>query len=468
MSGSLQQRRIRRTFAPVVVPGDPPPPDPVPGIPFRTPRGSALSVRKAYGINVHMTYGGSPYRDQRPLTYQRLRESGAGWVREGIVAPKDANQRAAMAQISAVDGMDISFIVGRSENASSAEAGTNAALDEIAWYAASPGTRGRVVHIEAWNEPNNFGGANWAANSVVQQKRLYPAAKARPAIAGIPVTSPSLAWNGTAAPYDDMGDLSPWADWGNVHYYTGGNMPEFGFGDGPHNIATLGAMATGSKPQILTEAGGHHLQEAKSFRRNADGTTTILGNDTHLWTPPEVMGIYGPRYLFGPMWGGITKTALYELWDRTNSDRTINKERNFGLLRTDGTPWPVFHAMARTMEAFKDTSHPTLVPVQIDWKVAGATPPADFRPMLFQRSDGSYLLVMWRAKSVWKTAYAAPYPTNLIAVPTINVTITLGRSSNVTFTRPSDPGNAAAPVNGVTSFTVPVGADVQIARIAAV
>ena len=83
---------------------------------------------------------------------------------------------------------------------------------------------GCIISIEGLNEANN-----WPAKykeltgypaSIAVQRDLYASIKASPTLRGVPVNSLTLGGAG-AADYEKLGDLSAFADQGNVHIYFG-------------------------------------------------------------------------------------------------------------------------------------------------------------------------------------------------------------------------------------------------------
>src|SRR5205085_5384367 len=91
------------------------------------------------------------------------------------------------------------------------------------------------------------------------------------------------------------------------------------------------------------------------------------------------------------------RTYLYELIDSFARGDT-DPESNFGLIRYDGSRKPSFNAIKNLIGIFSD---PGAVPnpQRLDWSLTSKDDAV--QSMVFQRSDGGFLLALWLGVSAW-------------------------------------------------------------------
>ena len=90
----------------------------------------------------------------------------------------------------------------------------------------------------------------------------------------------------------------------------------------------------------------------------------------------------------------------------------------FGLVRNDLTPKPAFRALAsllRELRGKRRSTSGSALPLDVE----GA--PGDARHLLFLRSDGTYVLALWRAGAAWDPRAGQP-----LAVSDVPVTLRVG------------------------------------------
>jgi hypothetical protein len=90
----------------------------------------------------------------------------------------------------------------------------------------------------------------------------------------------------------------------------------------------LAQQYSGSKAVISTETGYHNV------------VNTTVG---HIGLPEDIAAKYIPRIYLEQFNSGISRTLSYELID-VDKDPT-DPEKNFGLLRNDGSEKPAFVAL---------------------------------------------------------------------------------------------------------------------------
>jgi hypothetical protein len=210
-----------------------------------------------------------------------------------------------------------------------------------------------------------------------RQRQLHRAIKGDPETADLPVAAPSLA--SYTAP-GALGDLSAFCDLGNLHNYYGGRNPGTpgwgadGYGSLAWNARRAG-LTCGGKPLVSTETGWHNRLE----------------DANHPGIPEDVAATYLPRLFLRQFEAGIIRTYAYELIDCFADPG--NTESHFGLLRHDGTPKPSFAALKRLMDLMKDPG-PAFAPAPLSFDLEGDL--RDVSRALFQRRNGTFLLVLWQ------------------------------------------------------------------------
>jgi hypothetical protein len=157
---------------------------------------------------------------------------------------------------------------------------------------------------------------------------------------------------------------------------------------------------------------------------------------------------YTLRALFDMLAAGIERTYIYSL---LNDD---HKTQNFGLLTTDLRKRPAYHALKNLMALFADE---ITTPTDLDYTITGHN--ASTKQHLFQRSDGSYLLVLYQdVLSYNRTTFQDIEPAP------VNVTITLPASASFAVYQPTFGAGAAQSATG-TAITIPVEDHVSVVKV---
>ncbi|HTJ28659.1 MAG TPA: hypothetical protein VMA36_21070 [Candidatus Limnocylindria bacterium] len=201
--------------------------------------------------------------------------------------------------------------------------------------------------------------------------------------------------------YAKFGTLSQYMDFGSIHDYPGDSYPE-------NNVVPswrAGAAAmSGPLPLVSTESG-----------YNTDPTFSNHG------VSQLAQERYLPRILFTHLSYGIKRTYLYELFDYPPE---AGQGQDFGLLNADYSPKPAWTRLIQLMRYFQDagTSQPSPLAYGMSGDGSGT-----LHHVLFQRSDRTYLLVLWLGTSLWDSA---------------SHTDTEPRSEDVTITLPKVPASA--------------------------
>jgi hypothetical protein len=295
-----------------------------------------------------------------------------------------------------------------------------------------------VDAIEGPNELNITPGATaWASQDASYAKALSAAVRANATLRTIPVLAPSLAnflaIRNNFQGFTALGNLTSWITDGNVHLYPGGRDPTWDM----DTTLTGVKIVSGNKPVWVTEAGYH------------DQVTTA-GRDAA--APDAVIATYLPRLLLEWSQRHAARVNLYELYDESPDPGLSNFHDHFGLVDVNGRPKAQFDALANFDHLLADTGG-TFTPGALTYSIgSGATPVST---ELVQKSDGTFVLFLWRDVPVFD-----PATQKAIAVPAVPVTVTLAAPvKRIQEFRPSVSARAQLNATATSSVTVGVGGD---------
>ncbi|MCC7125796.1 MAG: fibronectin type III domain-containing protein [Acidobacteria bacterium] len=325
------------------------------GLPARAQEvASADAFVDSVGINVHLHYDHTPYKEQFSLVKARLLELGVRHVRDGLIDTEWQGYYDRHNELGAV-GIKGTFITAFDQS--------------LALLAAYPS---RVPHsfeaYEAPNEPDAGKDADWLPRLRQMLARLGDLNR-MPAVSHFPVLGPSLMH---VASYPLVGNISSAFDAANLHNYLAGRHPgtpgwgDDGYGSIEWNLRQIRPWA-GGKPIVTTEIG----------YQDGPGLADSI--------PIDVSGRYMPRLLIEQFRAGITRTFIYELCDFPSSG-------NYGLLHADGAPKPAFHAVKGLLTLLADPG-PAFEPQPLAYSISSGANPV--RHHAFQKRDGTYLIAVW-------------------------------------------------------------------------
>ena len=376
------------------------------------------------GVNTHLQFGDSVY-DNFPAIRVRLRELGVRWIRDGMCGGCSAYLD--RLGVLAGDGIKTQLIFGAPSFGSGWLDANLAVLRQR--------LLGAVGAVEGPNEYDLSGDRNWLSGLRTWQQRLYARVKADPALRALPVVAPTVVEGQNRAA---LGDLSAFADSGNIHPYAAGLPPSSAHMQTERRVA--GTLASG-KPIIASEAG---YQTALSMPEGAN-------------QPPvdeRTQADYLPRLFLDNFAWGVRRTFSYELVDTFPNPGQDDAEDHFGLLRNDLTPKPAFTALRNLLALVREGGSAARARLQVT--VTGG----DARELLLAHADGTSSLVLWRDVTSWDTAHR-----RRVAVAPSTATVRLSDPARAeTFTR-SPPCPRCSTAVGARTVAVTLGSAPVVVRL---
>ncbi|MEH3041696.1 MAG: hypothetical protein PGN21_16775 [Sphingomonas paucimobilis] len=326
------------------------------------------------GINVH---SGNAGYGNASIVNNALAYLGINRVRDHFSAQ---GMPAEVTKAMAAAGAKFDFVVNSSLPASG-QAGLTAHIAALEAFATK--YKGSVIAIEGLNEANiqafSYNGSSTMAAAGAFQKVLYQAVKGSATLGGIPVINLSLGME-SDADAAALGDLGKYSDFANAHAYTATGQ----LADKVQEASLARAKRTSQgDPVVITETGYTTLPEHSDLGVNESAQAKLtLTSLLHAFE------------------NGSQQTYLYELLDSNMSLDVPEKERHFGLFKTDGTP----KMAARAVHAFTTILGYTDAGTGTDAGKASYTLgglPADGHSMLLTKDSGAWDLVVWRDVKVW-------------------------------------------------------------------
>ncbi|MDQ4037963.1 MAG: hypothetical protein M3313_06365 [Actinomycetota bacterium] len=387
----------------------------------------ARAVYDSYGINTHFSFIGDTSTwantDAAVSWVQRL---GVGAVRQYL--PRTSWGRDAVKR--AMDALGVrwccpTLTLDDFASLNGARAMVNEQLD----WLESNADLDLLDSLPGLNEPNSDGKAvaEWVRLTRWAQQALYEETRRRSAFDDVLVQGPPLNVKGgpeqIITDVHALGDLSQWLDRGDAHLYPGHYDPGLLVDE---RLALVEPVHP-EKPVCVSE-GGYTTAVHRGYTGGADLVSAGTAS------------LYGPKHLLVHAVAGrpfFSYETLDEAPPYEDSERTT-REAGFGLVRTPSVnpaSWvakPGFDAIRRTLALFKDQPGHAAQGLQVE--VAAAS--AELRTALFDRSDGKWLLAIWRAVDLYEWDPAKGSGRNL-PVEELSVTITFAEVLPVTVYEPS-------------------------------
>jgi hypothetical protein len=389
----------------------------------------AYDVYDSVGVNTHWYYGnGYQYLPQFSQLVQIMSQDHLRHFRDGVYAqgtntPQYLSQ---MYSTLASGGIHADLIVPAGESATQIEAG-------LAMY---PG----VEAIEPPNEWDINGGSNWAWTLQQEEPAIYQAGKDL----GLTVLGPALVQPGS---YSQVGDLSEYMDFNNMHPYFGGRNPETGGWGGPdQNQNYYGSLAYDA--DFASIDGPNRA----SYATETGYITTSTPRQNQI--PESVEGIYAPRVVLDFFNKGFKRTYFYELIDDPSW-----AQPGYGLLRYDLSPKPAAIALTNLLSILED-SNTSFTPESLNYSLSGDT--SGVESLLVEKSEGQFWLAVWLDGSIYDVNALQATP-----VPSRQLTLSIpgGRVATYLDSFGSDGNMQGTPLNQ-SNLQFPVSIGLTMIRIA--
>jgi hypothetical protein len=336
---------------------------------------SAASFLDSVGVNVHLGYGNTAYRDT-PGILDRLSQLGVHHVRDALPLQPNALQLQGLRALPA-RGIKADLAIAqtprRVHQLPSPLDVMNSLVDT------GPKVRAAVEAVEAPNEWDLQGGDNWVSQIVTFTRSFGSLLRSDPVWGHVTYVGPSTGRVERVSQLPNLGAGPGHVDVANLHNYTAGGPPERDAG----YLAAARRTAVG-KPLWVTEIGFHTAVEQ-------------VGRQPAVTEAQQ--GSYVTRQLLENYSRGVARSYIYELAEEKPDPALIDQEQHFGLLRTDLSPKPAFTQLRTLLDGVRDPAHPRKggaasadVP---ELKLSIRTPGDPVGSLLLRRTDGSYRLVLW-------------------------------------------------------------------------
>lgn len=386
---------------------------------------SAMDFTNTVGINVHLGFGNTLYTSNFPLILASLKDLRISHVRDGL-ADWGAGPAAYYTahKTLATNGIYADFITSINQPASLIKA--------------YPARVGDMEAVEAPNEYDTSGNANWAADLRAYLPTIQNAVHDDNPMPGITVIGPSLVnqkWYSANNSYAQLGSVSGFFTQGNLHNYPGGRNPGTpgwtpqGYGSVAFAIKTA-QTEWPTSPLVSTEDGYWDNPSAES-------------------DPDAVIAKYIPRMLLEQYLDGIKRTYIYELADDQLSGGS------YGLLQSNGTQKPQYVALRSLMQMLSD---PGAAYTTTSLVYAISNSASDVHHLLLQKRDGTYLLAIWVEEACYDVNAKTPLT---VASRNININFAKPVSVQGVYHWQAN-GTTVSAVSGLQSSSLPVTVSDQL------
>lgn len=330
----------------------------------------ADSLVNSIGLNVHLSYFRTTYgTGWDNVVKPKLIALGVRHLRDhGDVVADDSWMRTVYGRMTELADAGIKFDLVLRPQSGTNNYTTLPQFQRLMQYAAPA-----VEAFEGLNEHDVSGRTAWVAETRSFQKALYQAVRGEARTANLPVYGPSMAHPANAT---GVGSLSDFLSHGSIHPYPGGNLPMTSIGDHERRSSVI----SGNRPIVVTEAGYH---------------TATRWTGGHPGVSEEAQARYTPRLLLEFFNAGVQRSYLYEFIDQ-GSDLT-DREKAFGLVRSDGSEKPAYTSLKNMIAILKDPG-PAFSPGVLGFTLDGDT--SKVERTVLQKRDGRFYLILWQnAKS---------------------------------------------------------------------
>lgn len=277
-----------------------------------------------------------------------------------------------------------------------------------------------VIALEGPNEFNNGHPLGWAAALRKFVIWMHDTVRSMPELNNCKILPPSI-WGRLVPDYIALGNIDPYVDAGCLHYYTNNKPPTKSKATLDQSL--IDASILTPKIKWITECG---------YSYPAVG--------------PKLKAKYTARMFceFLLRSDKIQRAYNYELFDSKDSPQ-------WGLCDASLNKRPAFYALKNMLALYKDSGSPTLAPLDVTVTADAA---AKLNYVIHQKSDGSYLVAMFRdVVSTEADMAPAAAKVTLAKVP-----------SGVQHYQPTFSATAT-PIAAATSISVPVSDQLTVLKI---
>ena len=379
--------------------------------PTQTVAQSAIAFHRSIGVNIHMPYTSTPYRNVAAVISD-LAYLGVNQVRDGLF---NAAEFLPAYEALAAAGIKFDFILPVYWASDTKHYPGVVNLPQFvsmlkSFVVAHPGS---VLAIEGPNEINfqpaeYYGGSSYTDQAALQ-KALYSAVRANAVFNGIPVYNLTIG-STTTSQFEALGNLSSYADFGNEHAYSPNDQNPAG---SLQYLLTFPEIDTPGLPVVITETG-----------YETDVTATYSGVD-QLVQAKLILDS-----LMDAFKAGVSKTYIYELIDEGG--------QYFGLFTAAGAPKQAAAALHNLTTIMADPDYTSsFAPNRLSYAVRNL--PVNGSEILLEKSSGTFDLVIWAEAQIWD-----PTIRSEVAAPSVAVTVEFDQAQNVVLV--FDPLLGATPI----------------------
>jgi hypothetical protein len=252
-----------------------------------------------------------------------------------------------------------------------------------------------VESVEGANEVDSFtpcwNGVSSIAAGVTEQEQLWSTFQGGQRLALIPVNSLTVS---NPVNLSKISNISPYVNQVSSHVYPQwyGTLGESAYGASQTMIVTNNQALAPGKPNVVTEGGWWTAPAVASYGIPAG-------------VPQAIQAKLELSFLLDNYALGVTRTFLYELFDEYADPVGINFEDHFGLFTSAGAAKSLATALHSMQVILADSGTPSSLG-SLSYTLSGM--PAAGHSLVFERSDGTFILAVWNDAAIWDNTYYAP------------------------------------------------------------
>lgn len=364
-----------------------------------TPK-TAYSYTNGVGVNTHLRYTHLNYYTAfETIIYPKLKQLGIKHVRDNFPHPgflgsvSASLMRQRYLKLHDSCGIKYDYLLDSRRVVDTLRFLNDAAYLEL--FDTNPELVKTIQHFEGFNEPDRtiaiWYPGNWISLTRTIQQTLWTRTHNTPSLSNVTIINASPTHFGPAPSMPDSlatptPHISTWFDYANLHPYdvTGPANRIFPGARYDQDQVYYDTLAKG-KPWIATEFG---FPTARGFNNPA---ACSYGANSFHYSSELAAGKYYSVAFMELFRRGATRAYAYEFIDQNTGDQG-DVEKNFGLLRTDGSEKPAYTAIKNTLTILKDTNL-VFTPAALSLTLTGDT--AGVRYSLYQKNNGRYYLALW-------------------------------------------------------------------------